>query len=437
MVGRGKAQLASHSIFALLISSLALCLALAPPARAQTGNTQTTNSCLDCHRQLPPPVHVNPADFAAGIHAQKGISCANCHGGDPTTDDMARAMSPAAGFKGHIDRRQVPKLCASCHSNATYMRGFDPSLRTDQYSQYLTSIHGQRIAKGDTKVAVCTDCHGLHDIRAPNDPRSSVYPLNVAKTCAHCHADANYMKPYGISTDQYASYTASVHYEDLTAHGDLSAPTCATCHGNHGAAPPGVSSVVNVCSTCHVFQAQLFDKSPHKSAFDAAKLPGCVVCHSNHRIVHPTDAFIGTGQGAVCITCHAQGDPGFEAAAKIHKSLTTLADSIQRSDEILSRAESSGMEVAAAKLQQSEATDDLMKARVSIHNFSVAPVEKNIEAGLAVTKKTYQAGVDALAERDYRRKGLALSLIAILLVVIGLGMYIRKMEARAHQEARK
>jgi hypothetical protein len=437
MVGRGKAQLTSHSIFALLISSLALCLSFAPPARAQAAGTQTKNSCLDCHRQLPQPVHVNPAAFAAGIHAQKGILCANCHGGDPTTDDMARAMSPAAGFKGHIDRRQVPKLCSSCHSNAAYMRGFDPSLRTDQYSQYLTSIHGQRLAKGDTKVAVCTDCHGLHNIRAAKDPSSSVYPLNVAKTCAHCHADANYMKPYGIPTDQYASYTASVHYEDLTVRGDLSAPTCATCHGNHGAAPPGVSSVVNVCSTCHVFQAQLFDKSPHKSAFDAAKLPGCVVCHSNHRIVHPTDAFIGTGKGAVCTNCHSQGDPGYVAAAKIHKDLNDLQASVDRSAAILARAESSGMEVGAAKLELSQARDNLTKARVAVHNFQVPPVEKEIQAGMGITHKTYQAGLKALAERDYRRKGLAIALIVIVFVVAGLGLFIRNMELRNSQEGKQ
>lgn len=435
----------ARRISPLLFAALVACFTAAM-ARAQTqkpaqnqeqsqAQAQTKNNCLDCHQQLDPSLQVKAADFHAGIHAQKGITCVSCHGGDASTDDMTRAMSPAAGFKGHIDRKQVPALCSSCHSNAAFMRGFDPSLRTDQFSQYQTSVHGQRLAKGDTKVAVCTDCHGLHDIRAPSDPASSVYPVNIAKTCSHCHADANYMKEYGIPTDQYAAYTASAHYEDMTTKGDLSAPTCTTCHGNHGAAPPGVGSVVNVCSTCHVFQADLFDKSPHKAAFDAAKLPGCVVCHSNHRIVHPTDEFIGTGQGAVCVNCHTQGDPGYAAAAKIHEDLGQLALSIQRSNQILDRAESSGMEVSAARLQQAEATDDLMKARVAVHTFSVAPVEQDLQAGMKVTQGTYQAGMAALAERDYRRKGLALSLIAILLVVVGLGLLIRKMEARTRSAA--
>ncbi|HVC00250.1 MAG TPA: cytochrome c3 family protein [Candidatus Dormibacteraeota bacterium] len=416
-----------------LLFSFALCLMFASPAHAQT----TQNSCLDCHSRLDPPLQVKAEVFARSIHAQKGLSCVSCHGGDPTTDDMARAMSPAAGFKGPISRKQIPALCASCHSNAAYMRGFDPSLRTDEFSQYQTSVHGQLLAKGDTKVAVCTDCHGLHDIRAPSDPQSSVYPLNVAKTCATCHANAAYMKPYKIPTDQYASYTASVHYEDLTVKGDLSAPTCVTCHGSHGAAPPGVTSVVNVCSTCHIFQAELFDKSPHKQAFASMGLPGCVVCHSNHRIVEPTDAFIGTGKGAVCVNCHTRGDPGYIAAARIHQGLTELTVSIQRSDNILSEAESSGVEVGSALLELNDARDDLMKARVSVHNFSVAPVEKNIQAGLAVTQKTYKAGVAALAERDYRRKGLGIALIVILAVVIGFGLLIKKVESRNRQETQK
>jgi hypothetical protein len=426
--------------FFLAISAAAL--AQAPPAapRAQAGAAAAANaknSCLDCHSKLDPPLQVKAGVFAQSIHEQKGITCVSCHGGDASTDDMTKAMSPAAGFKGHIGRAQVPKLCASCHANAAYMRTFDPSLATDQYSKYLTSVHGQRLAKGDTKVAVCIDCHGLHDIRPPTDPRSSVYPLNIAKTCARCHANAAYMKPYKIPTDQYASYTASVHYEDLTKNGDLSAPTCVTCHGAHGATPPGVTSVVNVCSTCHVFQAQLFDKSPHAAAFKSMDLPGCVVCHSNHRIVHPTDAFVGTGKGAVCITCHSEGDPGYAAAAKIHQGLTELTAAIARSDAILGRAESSGMEVGPAKLEQSDARDDLMKARVAVHNFQAAPVEKQIQAGLLVTRKTYQAGLAALAERDYRRKGLAISLLVILLVVVALGLLIKKMERDKRQEVQK
>ncbi len=393
-------------------------------ARAQGKNT-----CLDCHSALDEPFHVDPMQFAQDIHAQKGLGCTGCHGGDATSDDPERAMSRAAGFRGAIPRAQIPELCGGCHSNAAYVRGFNPSLRTDQLSQYKTSIHGQRLAKGDTKVAVCIDCHGLHGIRAVNDARAPVYPTNVAKTCSRCHADPAYMKGYGIPTSQYADYTASIHYHALSVDGDLSAPTCNTCHGNHGAAPPGISSIAFVCGTCHVFQEQQFDLGPHKEVFASAGQPACVVCHSNHRILRPTDALIGVGKESVCLQCHSAGDPGYQAAAKIRGELDELSGAIDRSDRILAVAERSGMEVSEAKLAEGQARDALLKARVTLHSSDPAKVEDDVQAGLKVTQKTYAAGMAALAERDYRRKGLALALLAIVAVLAGLWLLVRKVES--------
>ena len=84
---------------------------------------QTKNSCLDCHSALPDPLGITQAKFSQDIHAQKGLTCANCHGGDPTSDDPDKAMSRKAGWKGKIDRKQIPPLCGSCHSDPAYMRG--------------------------------------------------------------------------------------------------------------------------------------------------------------------------------------------------------------------------------------------------------------------------------------------------------------------------
>jgi hypothetical protein len=281
------------------------------------------------------------------------------------------------------------------------------------------------------KVAVCTDCHGVHDIQPSRDARSKVYPLNVAKTCSNCHANPDHMKGYTIPTSQLADYSASVHYDALAVRGDFGAPTCSTCHGSHGAAPPGVDSVARVCSTCHVFQAQLFDSSPHKGVFASMGLPGCVTCHSNHRIQHPTDAMIATSAGSVCMNCHAKGDSGFDAAGRIHTELTKLDASIARSDDILAKAERSGMEVGEAKLAESEARDDLIKARVEIHTAEPSRVDPDIQAGLGVTAKAWQAGENAMAERSYRRKGLLVSLITIVFVLIGLFLVIRKLETES------
>ncbi len=188
--------------------------------------------------------------------------------------------------------------------------------------------------------------------------------------------------------------------------------------------------MANVCSTCHVFQAQLFDTSPHKAAFSAAGLPGCVTCHSNHRISHPSDAMVGTEPQAVCTSCHTQGDAGFAAAANIKQQFLSLQAAIDKSDTLLKRAESSGMEVGQAQLDLTAARDQLTKARVTLHSFTPAKIDADIKAGQATADKTYQAGVQALKDRDYRRMGLGVSLVTILAMLIGLKLYIGEIESR-------
>jgi predicted CXXCH cytochrome family protein len=237
------------------------------------------------------------------------------------------------------------------------------------------------------------------------------------------------MKEYSIPTDQYAKYSTSVHHEALAVRGDLSAPTCTTCHGNHGAAPPGVDKVQNVCSNCHAFQAQMYEKSSHRPAFQAASIPGCVACHSNHGISHPTDAMLGTGSGAVCMKCHTPGDHCDQARAKLLSDLSRLDEAIKGANQLLSVAESSGMEVSEARLGEDQARDSLTKARVTIHSFRTELVDQDIQAGMNIAAKNLQAGKEAMIERNRRRVGLGISLIAIGMVLVGLRLYIKQIES--------
>ncbi|MBI4164279.1 MAG: cytochrome c3 family protein [Acidobacteria bacterium] len=387
-----------------------------------------SDSCTKCHLALESEKAGPAQKFATDVHHDVGLSCADCHGGDPHEESM-EAMSPAKGFRGAPKKPQIPQFCARCHSDTTFMHRFDPRVRVDQLSQYLTSVHGKRLKQGDTKVAACVDCHGVHDILRVSDTRSPVYPMNVATTCAHCHADAEHMKGYGIPTDQVENYEKSVHAQML-AQGDTSAPTCTTCHGNHGATPPGVRSVVNVCGTCHVFFEQLFNNSPHRPVFAAMGLPGCVQCHSNHAVVKPSDDWVGTGPNSVCMGCHAEGDKGFEASRKIAGDLAKLQTELARAGETLSTAEHSGMEVSTPKVGLTNANEALVKARVNVHTFNEADVRKFTDQGVEISQKAYQAGVAALHERDARRKGLGVSLIFIVLTISGLYLKIRLMESR-------
>ena len=248
---------------AFLLASL-LFFVLAAPAVAQT-----KTSCIECHIKLDDPRLSAPAKaFDSDIHKSRGLSCNDCHGGDPNADTKEAAKDPRKGYLGKPKTLDIPAYCGKCHSDANLMKRFNPSLRVDQEREYYTSIHGKLLKeKGETRVATCISCHSVHGIRAPSDPLSSVYPANVAETCSKCHASADYMKPFGIPSDQYAKYRTSVHANSIYVKQDLSAPTCNDCHGNHGAAPPSVASVANVCGTCHVRQADLFQKSPHAKPF--------------------------------------------------------------------------------------------------------------------------------------------------------------------------
>jgi len=410
----------------LRIVALALLAASLPLRAAEEAPPSAKDTCFDCHRTLNDDASQG---FRDDIHRARGLTCAACHGGDSTAEFMPDAMSPAKGFIGVPARARIPQLCARCHADAAFMRGYNPSLRTDQLAQYLTSVHGQRLRQGDTRVAVCSDCHSVHGIRPASSPTSSVHPLHLPETCGRCHSDAARMQPYKIPTDQAEGYRASVHFQALE-RGDLAAPTCATCHGNHGAAPPGVTSIERVCGTCHVFQEQLFDQSPHKAPWEALGFPTCLTCHSNHRIEPTDDHRVSTSEKSFCATCHSEGEPGWIAADQIHTALTGLDASLHRVGEILDRAERAGMEVGEARVVQASAQEQLIKARVEVHTFTPTRVEDTVTTGNKLATQAYKAGEEALAELAFRRKGLALSLIIIALVVLGLWLLIRELEAR-------
>jgi hypothetical protein len=88
------------------------------------------------------------------------------------------------------------------------------------------------------------------------------------------------------------------------------------------------------------------------------------------------------------------------------------------------------MEVSQPKLQQTQARDALLKARVAVHAFRDSGLKQDTDAGLATTKLTYAAGQKAMQEWRFRRVGLGLSLVLIALTLVGLGFYIRNLEQK-------
>jgi len=387
------------------------------------------DSCTTCHSALEGRLSQPTTDAADDAHIRRGLSCASCHGGNPRELSMG-AHDRRAGFRGAPTPAQVPQFCARCHSRPDVMRTFNPRLPTDQFSRFLTSAHGQRLAKGDRKVATCTSCHGVHPVRAVSDSASPVFPTNVPRTCARCHADPDRMKPYAIPTTQFEEYQASVHGTGLLGRGNRQAPGCNDCHDNHGATPPGVTSVANVCAQCHAAARDLFVRSPHKAAFDILGEGECVSCHGTHNIVFPSDEMIGAGPGAVCVRCHPAGSAGAQTAAEIRDRLERVKSVIAGAEGLLARAATAGMDVTDAQLDLNEARTQLILSRAVTHAASVAAVDQTARAGAAAAAKARAFGEAAMAELAFRRRGLLVAIGIIVFVAVTLWLKIRELESR-------
>jgi len=399
------------------------------------------NSCVTCHKEIHEQI-LN--DFNDDVHAKAGLSCADCHGGDPKIADE-EAMNPKRGFIGAPKPKDVPQFCGKCHSDPRFMRSYNPSLPTDQVEKYWTSKHGEMLKTGDNNVATCTSCHHAHGVFAIDDSRSSVYPRNVPATCSRCHSDQARMALYGIPTNQFTQYTdsANVHGYALFVKNDMGAPACNDCHGNHGAAPPGVTHVGQVCTQCHTLNGELFRESPHKDGFDALGIAECAFCHQAspditnpaarlHTIVRPKNSLIGTGGGAVCTQCHTNGDTGWQTASKMSAELDSLEVRLERVEHVIELAERQGMEVTDARWKlKSEVLQARMELRTSIHGFNLEKFLPFVHSSDTSLDGVEQLGQQAMQETGRRRTYFVVMTILLTFVVIALAMKIKAVSRKS------
>jgi hypothetical protein len=307
------------------------------------------------------------------------------------------------------------------------MRQFQPRIATDQVAQYYTSVHGQRLSDGDAKVADCTSCHSAHEIFPAQDARSSVHPLNVPAMCNSCHGDDDYMKEYSIPTNQYERYAKGVHGMALLENQDTGAPACNDCHGNHGAVPPGIASVKQVCGHCHVNNVRYFSESAMASTFEMQELHGCEECHGNHYIEKTFDAMISTGEGSVCLKCHSSGDTGYEAAGIIHSQLDSLLGAYGAAEEKQKHVQRIGMDDVEIDYLLQESHQNLVQMRTLVHTFDPAQVGVLAREGTAKANAAFALALEEIEDHKTRRRGFGLATIFITLLIVALFIKIRKM----------
>jgi hypothetical protein len=350
--------------------------------------------CGICH----PDVRVR---FEQGVHAREGFDCTSCHGGNAGAATVQAAHRPP--FTGRPRRRDIPALCARCHADLARMTPYN--IPADQYALYLTSQHGLRLAKGDESVAVCTDCHGAHDILRKDDPKSSVFPRNVPATCGRCHGAPPPGGPEGappVAGSPFAEYQTGVHGQAFLVEANDSAPTCASCHGSHGAAPPGIGDVDKVCGQCHATARGYYREGPHARALREGSGPECASCHGNHRIARADAALLDTA----CAACHEPGSEMIKVAAGMKALIAGAREEIERARVQVERAAAIPLYVDDYQARLEEAHTSLVQASPVVHALDVGRVEQLTERARGIAKEVESEIDGKLGERWWRRVGL-------------------------------
>ena len=145
-------------LFATLLLALTALLPLSTAFAQETAEPV----CIRCHAQLPEKYSQPVKLWRGSVHAENGIFCDGCHGGDPK--DAANAMSPARGFLGVPKEPAIPAFCGRCHVGVM--------------NDYLASAHGRMLGKGGP---TCVTCHGNHLV-----VKASLELINE-KSCSRCH----------------------------------------------------------------------------------------------------------------------------------------------------------------------------------------------------------------------------------------------------------
>ncbi|HLA11262.1 MAG TPA: cytochrome c3 family protein [Pyrinomonadaceae bacterium] len=344
----------------ILWSSIAPSLAQSrvQPEGQVNSNTSPTNAsqptetvtppnlqCQGCHgpgKTLPylggAQFHTEPhAAYSRGYHAQKtdnngnAATCIDCH----TTNGDLSTMLAANDPKSTINRANIAATCGRCHGDKSVMQGSGISNRL--FLSYKESVHAQAVARGNTRAAVCTDCHNSHDIRAAVDAASTIARVNIPRTCGTCHQK------------EQAEFVESVHGEAV-ARGVSRSPTCTDCHGIHSIQKPidettaAVTQAVGTdsCAKCHEGVALTKEfgvaggrVASYRDSYHglASKLglkiaANCSSCHGVHNILPSTDSrsmIHAANLTQTCGQCHVGATANF-ATGRIHLSAPTTSE---------------------------------------------------------------------------------------------------------------
>jgi hypothetical protein len=312
--------------FVIPVEALSIPLTVQNPVQAAV-TTPDNAACLTCHgksgltKTLPSgetlSLTIDSGHFDESAH--KGIACTECHSNISTFPHPEMQVQTLREFS-----LQMYPICQKCHE--------------EQYNKTLDSVHMQAVAAGNTKAAICTDCHNPHSQPVITDSAGALLPtarLSIPEICARCHSAI------------YDAYKQSVHGAALTQQGNTDVPTCIDCHGVHNIVNPTTTAFriqsPQICAKCHTNPAimdkygistqvlntyvadfhgttvTLFEK---QSPDQATNKPVCFDCHGVHDIKRVDDPVYGIQMKQnlllVCQRCHPGANLNFPNAWMSH-----------------------------------------------------------------------------------------------------------------------
>ena len=250
--------------------------------------------CGHCH-ELELKAYERSVHAAAVRQGQSGAaSCANCHG--------THYILPARSPHSQVYKRNLPATCGACHENPEVAKKLGIS-KPFAAKQYLDSLHGQALVQdGLLSAPSCADCHSSsHTIRRASDPLSTVNRNNIPQTCGRCHVGAMDNYALGIHGRKLAEgdKKAPVCTDCHTAH-EIVRPTggfklasdqlCGRCHldrlrqylqSYHGRAHDLGSQAVAACFDCHGTHDIRPSTDPASTLSAGNRLTTCRKCHAN------------------------------------------------------------------------------------------------------------------------------------------------------------
>lgn len=254
----------------------------------------------DTHGAMDTNIHAKPL-----ANGKPAATCLDCH---TVKGDMSTIL-PGLDPRSTVSRANISQTCGRCHNDPALMASNGISNRP--FLAYQESVHGKALSMGNLKAAVCSDCHTSHNVLPANDARSSISKFNVAKTCGTCHgqismeftnsvhgtslARGNYQAPN--CTDCHGIHGIKAQKENRA---ELGLVSCSQCHDGvrlaqdfgipkervtsfkdsyHGRASKLGSDVVADCASCHGVHNILPSSDP-KSLINKANLVStCGQCH--------------------------------------------------------------------------------------------------------------------------------------------------------------